>query len=187
MAWTNSPALIAAAAPTTVTRSRWPRTLTRSTQKPCLGLWKVTRSTRPAKCSAVFRARVVAFGMSRSAARASVSPPATSWCPIPRWTANPAADCVQRGHLVNQITEEHFAVLRRQMVEVIAIYAELASEELGKAALDQRVMAAMERVPRHRFVPESLAAASLPRHAAADRLRQDDLAAVHRGGHDRSP
>jgi protein-L-isoaspartate(D-aspartate) O-methyltransferase len=56
------------------------------------------------------------------------------------------------------MTEEHFAVLRRQMVEVIAIYTELASEELGKAVLDQRVMAAMERVPRHRFVPESLAA-----------------------------
>ena len=160
LAWTNSPALIEAAAPSTVTRSRWPRTLTRNTQKPLSGLWNVTRSTRPAKCSAVFRARVVAFGMSRSAARASVSPPATSWCPIPRWTANPAADGVQRGHLVNQITEEHFAVLRRQMVEVIAIYAELASEELGKAALDQRVMAAMERVPRHRFVPEWLAAAA---------------------------
>ena len=61
---------------------------------------------------------------------------------------------------MNQITEEHFAVLRRQMVEVIAIYAELASEELGKTALDQRVMAAMERVPRHHFVPESLAAAA---------------------------
>ena len=61
---------------------------------------------------------------------------------------------------MNQITEEHFAVLRRQMVEVIAIYAELTSEELGKAALDQRVMAAMERVPRHRFVPEWLAAAA---------------------------
>jgi aspartate racemase len=32
---------------------------------------------------------------------------------------------------VNQITEGHFAVLRRQMVEVIAIYAELARERLG--------------------------------------------------------
>ena len=58
---------------------------------------------------------------------------------------------------MNPITEEHFAVLRRQMVEVITIYAELASEELGKAALDQRVMAAMGRVPRHHFVPEPLA------------------------------
>ena len=41
--------------------------------------------------------------------------------------------------------EEHFAVLRRHMVEVIAIHAELASEELGKAALDPRVLAAMAR------------------------------------------
>ena len=61
---------------------------------------------------------------------------------------------------MGQMTEEHFAVLRRQMVEVIAISTELASEELGKAALDQRVMAAMEQVPRHRFVPEPLAAAA---------------------------
>src|SRR3954453_21458989 len=51
LAWTNSPALIAAAAPTTVARSRWPRTLTRSTQKPVSGLWNVTRSTSPASAS----------------------------------------------------------------------------------------------------------------------------------------
>src|SRR5271165_4144074 len=49
--WTNSPALIIAAWPTTVIRSRWPRALTRSTQNPFSGLWKVTRSTRPAKAS----------------------------------------------------------------------------------------------------------------------------------------
>ena len=56
------------------------------------------------------------------------------------------------------MTEAHFAVLRRHMVEVIAIHAELASEELGKAALDPRVLAAMAHVPRHRFVPAPLAA-----------------------------
>ena len=53
--------------------------------------------------------------------------------------------------------EKHLAVLRRHMVEVIAIHADLASDELGKATLDERVMAAMRRVPRHRFVPEPLA------------------------------
>ena len=53
--------------------------------------------------------------------------------------------------------EEHFAVLRRHMVEVIAIHVELASEEFGMAALDPRVLAAMERVPRHLFVPAPLA------------------------------
>jgi hypothetical protein len=49
--WTNSPALIIAAWPTTMTRSRWPLALTRSTQNPFSGLWNVTRSTRPAKAS----------------------------------------------------------------------------------------------------------------------------------------
>ena len=47
----HSPAEIVAAWPTTVTKSRWPRALTRSTQKPVSGLWKVTRSTRPASTS----------------------------------------------------------------------------------------------------------------------------------------
>lgn len=55
------------------------------------------------------------------------------------------------------MNEEHLAVLRRHMVEVVAIYADLASEELGKAALDERVMAAMLRVPRHLFVPAQAA------------------------------
>ena len=55
------------------------------------------------------------------------------------------------------MNEAHFAILRRHMVEVIAIHVDLTSEELGKAALDDRVMAAMGRVPRHRFVPAPLA------------------------------
>ncbi|MDK1373697.1 MULTISPECIES: protein-L-isoaspartate(D-aspartate) O-methyltransferase [unclassified Sinorhizobium] len=55
------------------------------------------------------------------------------------------------------MNEEHLAILRRHMVEVIAIYADLESEELGKAALDERVMAAMLRVPRHLFVPAAAA------------------------------
>src|SRR4051795_9535774 len=56
--------------------------------------------------------------------------------------------------------EEHLAVLRRHMVELIAILADLSSEELGKAALDARVMAAMRRVPRHLFVPAEVAPAA---------------------------
>ena len=55
--------------------------------------------------------------------------------------------------VMKPMNEEHLAVLRRHMVEVIAIHADLASEELGKAALDERVMAAMLRVPRHLFIP----------------------------------
>jgi protein-L-isoaspartate(D-aspartate) O-methyltransferase len=55
------------------------------------------------------------------------------------------------------MTDEHFATLRRHMVEMIAIHADLAEEELGKAALDERVMVAVGRVPRHLFVPAQLA------------------------------
>ncbi len=51
LAWTNSPAPMVAAWPMTVIRSRWPRAFTRSTQKPLSSLWKVTRSTRPARFS----------------------------------------------------------------------------------------------------------------------------------------
>ncbi len=52
--------------------------------------------------------------------------------------------------------EGHFAILRRHMVEVIAIQADLMQDELGKAALNRRVLAAMLDVPRHLFVPEPL-------------------------------
>jgi protein-L-isoaspartate(D-aspartate) O-methyltransferase len=55
------------------------------------------------------------------------------------------------------MNEKHLAVLRRHMVEMIAIHVDLASEELGKAALDEKVMAAMRRVPRHLFVPAPVA------------------------------
>jgi protein-L-isoaspartate(D-aspartate) O-methyltransferase len=55
------------------------------------------------------------------------------------------------------MNEKHLAVLRRHMVEVIAIYADLESEELGKAALNERVMEAMLQVPRHLFVPAAAA------------------------------
>jgi protein-L-isoaspartate(D-aspartate) O-methyltransferase len=65
---------------------------------------------------------------------------------------------------MRRMSEAHFAVLRRHMVEVIAIQAELADEELRKATLDPRVLAAMANIPRHRFVP--LALASLAYHDA---------------------
>jgi protein-L-isoaspartate(D-aspartate) O-methyltransferase len=53
--------------------------------------------------------------------------------------------------------DEHFAILRRHMVELIGIHTDLMSEELGKAALHERVLATMLRVPRHLFVPVQLA------------------------------
>jgi protein-L-isoaspartate(D-aspartate) O-methyltransferase len=58
---------------------------------------------------------------------------------------------------MKRMTEAHLAVLRRHMVEVIAIRAELMEDELGKPSLSDGVMAAMLRVPRHFFVPAELA------------------------------
>jgi protein-L-isoaspartate(D-aspartate) O-methyltransferase len=56
------------------------------------------------------------------------------------------------------MTEVHLAILRRHMVEVIALQADLMSAEIGKAALGERVLDAMRRVRRHLFVPPELAA-----------------------------
>lgn len=62
------------------------------------------------------------------------------------------------------MSERHFAILRRHMVEVIEIYVDLMGDELGKGELDERVLRAMLRVPRHAFVPEPMA--SLAYHDA---------------------
>lgn len=56
------------------------------------------------------------------------------------------------------LTEKHLAILRRHMVEMIGIHMDLLSEELGKARLEPRVEAAFLDVPRHRFVPDEIAA-----------------------------
>ena len=56
------------------------------------------------------------------------------------------------------LSEKHLAIFRRHMVEVVEIQVELMSEELDRASLDERVLTAMRRVPRHMFVPEQLAA-----------------------------
>jgi protein-L-isoaspartate(D-aspartate) O-methyltransferase len=56
------------------------------------------------------------------------------------------------------MTDTHLAILRRHMVEVVALQADLMSEEIGKATLGERVLDAMRRVRRHLFVPPELAA-----------------------------
>ena len=58
---------------------------------------------------------------------------------------------------MKQMTDKHFAVLRRHMVEVIRIHVDLLAEELGTVTLDERVLEVMSRVPRHLFVPDQLA------------------------------
>ena len=72
-----------AAWPTTVIRSRCPRALTRSTQKPFSALWKVTRSTSPAKAS-VGGPRPAVDGTAggawvRRPSRQSPAPPGHGW------------------------------------------------------------------------------------------------------------
>jgi protein-L-isoaspartate(D-aspartate) O-methyltransferase len=56
--------------------------------------------------------------------------------------------------------EEHLAILRRHMVEIVDMHVDLASEEIGKAALDARLRTALLRVQRHHFVPAPLAVAA---------------------------
>lgn len=55
------------------------------------------------------------------------------------------------------MTDKHLAVLRRHMVELVELHYDLASEEIGRDTLDERVAAAMGEVPRHVFVPAPLA------------------------------
>lgn len=56
------------------------------------------------------------------------------------------------------MNEQHLAILRRHMVEVIDIHFDMAAEEIGKDVMDERLRLAMLKVPRHLFVPAQLAA-----------------------------
>ncbi|HVL78838.1 MAG TPA: protein-L-isoaspartate(D-aspartate) O-methyltransferase [Sphingomicrobium sp.] len=54
------------------------------------------------------------------------------------------------------LTEQHLAMFRRHMVEIIDMHFDLAEEEIGKGALDPGLRRALMDVPRHLFVPEAL-------------------------------
>lgn len=56
------------------------------------------------------------------------------------------------------LTEQHLAIFRRHMVEIIDMHYDLASEEIGRQALSPSLQRALQDVPRHLFVPETLAA-----------------------------
>jgi protein-L-isoaspartate(D-aspartate) O-methyltransferase len=58
------------------------------------------------------------------------------------------------------ITEQHLAILRRHMVEVIGMHFDLASDEIGKDEPERALQTALLRVPRHLFVPGQLAVAA---------------------------
>jgi protein-L-isoaspartate(D-aspartate) O-methyltransferase len=48
---------------------------------------------------------------------------------------------------------EHFEQHRREMVAAIKVIAEHLAAEVGKTALEDRVLKALAKVPRHEFVP----------------------------------
>jgi protein-L-isoaspartate(D-aspartate) O-methyltransferase len=52
-----------------------------------------------------------------------------------------------------RMSVESFERQRREMVAAIRVIAQHLAAEVGKAALDDRVLSAMAKVPRHEFVP----------------------------------
>jgi protein-L-isoaspartate(D-aspartate) O-methyltransferase len=56
--------------------------------------------------------------------------------------------------------EQHLALLRRHMVEIVDLHFDLASDEIGKDSLDPALRDALLSVPRHLFVPHQLAVAA---------------------------
>ena len=54
------------------------------------------------------------------------------------------------------MTEEHLAILRRHMVEVIDMHFDLAEDEIGRDSLSAGLRNALMKVPRHLFVPGQL-------------------------------
>ena len=63
----------------------------------------------------------------------------------------------------------HLVDLRLNMVDEITQHTMVSGERIGKEELDDRVMDAMRKVPRHEFVPTEVAKLCLLRHAAANR------------------
>ena len=53
--------------------------------------------------------------------------------------------------------EDQFAILRRTMVEQVALHADHVGGKTGRAAIAGDVMEAIGRVPRHAFVPVEMA------------------------------
>jgi protein-L-isoaspartate(D-aspartate) O-methyltransferase len=51
------------------------------------------------------------------------------------------------------MSAEYFEAQRRQMIAAISANTDQVAAQIGKAALDKRVLSAMAKVPRHEFVP----------------------------------
>ena len=54
------------------------------------------------------------------------------------------------------MTEQHLAIYRRHMVEIIDMHYELSSDEIGRPEVGLNLRRALMDVPRHLFVPQAL-------------------------------
>jgi protein-L-isoaspartate(D-aspartate) O-methyltransferase len=54
------------------------------------------------------------------------------------------------------MSDTYFSEAREEMAGIIAAYAEMSADRVGRPAFSERVMAAMRKVPRHEFVPAEL-------------------------------
>ena len=54
------------------------------------------------------------------------------------------------------MTDQHLALFRRHMVEIIDMHFDLAGDEIGTDSPDPKLRRALMDVPRHLFVPQSL-------------------------------
>lgn len=54
------------------------------------------------------------------------------------------------------MTEQHLALFRRHMVEIVEMHFDLSGEEIGTDSPDPQLHRALMDVPRHLFVPQSL-------------------------------
>ena len=54
------------------------------------------------------------------------------------------------------MTDQHLALFRRHMVEIIDMHFDLAGEEIGTDSPDPQLRRALMDVPRHLFVPQNL-------------------------------
>ena len=69
---------------------------------------------------------------------------------MPRFAA---ALAVALGMSAESVAQDRYAVERARMVDEIAAIARQTGSETGRAVFSERTMAAMRKVPRHRFVP----------------------------------
>ncbi len=69
------------------------------------------------------------------------------------------------------MSAEYFEEQRRQLIAAIRANTDQVAAQIGKAALDKRVLGAMAKGPTARVCAGRGPAIRIPEHAAADRLR----------------